>query len=152
MSPVNVAIPTLKWGKRKERSQMVEVLTVDGRWVDRELPALFNCAAENETRIAFILDPQNQYLAEDNNWHQLAWENSQIPLTLRETSELNDGKDDGKDLQKIGDQIFRLSSEKAQAEEFEKAKTSDIWNKIVWIISIVCGSMLIIVALQRFVK
>ncbi len=152
MSPTSIVIPTIKWGKRKERSQMFEFLTVDGRWVDKEMPALYNCGVDDVTRTGVIIDPENQYLAEDNNWHQLVWENSQIPLCLRKSNTLTDGENDKEYLEEISNDIFRQSSERAQAAEFEKAKKNDAWNKVMWMISIVCGSTLLIAAMQHFWK
>lgn len=146
----NIPLPTIKFGKRKERSQMCEILTDDGRWVDKELPALYSCVQDEQSGLAFLIDPQNQYLSEDNTWHQLLSEKSQVPICLREKSIFQDGDNDEKELNDISDQLFVLTSEQAQAEQFEKARQSEVWNKILWIVSIICGVMLLLGAMNYF--
>jgi len=141
--PATISVPTIKWGKRKERSQMCEVLTVDGRWIDKELPALNNCVDDGHR--AFLLDANNQYYCEeDKTWHQILNELDQVPLSLREKSYLSDGKIDDEDLKAVGDDLFKLTSEQAQAEEYRKAKTNDAWNKLMWLFTIVFGALVII--------
>lgn len=148
--PQSIPIPRITLGKRKERSQMCEILTDDGRWIDQELPALYSCVDWEDKGISFLLDSNNQYLAEDDNWHQLLSEKTQVPLCFRQTSIYQDGKDDEKDLKAVSGQLFKLTREDAKAQQFKKAKENEVWNRVVWAISIVCGTMLAIAAMQHF--
>ena len=148
--PTNIPLPALKWGKRKTRSQMCEVFTIDGRWIDKEMPAFHSYMSVEEWTMAFLIDSNNQYQAEDGTWHQLITEKSQIPICLMQANVYQDGKDDEKELKELSDQIFKLTDEQAQAEQFAKAGKSEIWNKIMWIISIVCGTFLIVAAFSYF--
>lgn len=135
-------------GKRKERSQMCELFTDDGRLIDMELPALNSCVDSESLGIAFLLDPQNQFLAEDNNWHQLITEKSQIPLSLRNQAIVKDGEQTIAELNLLGDGLFKLTAEQKQAEQFRKAQSTEVWNKFLWIVSIVCGSFVIIAGMR----
>lgn len=127
---------------------MCEVLTDDGRWIDKELPALYSCVDDEPTGMAFLIDPDNQFLAEDGNWHQLLTEKSEIPLCLRKQSVYQDGKNDEDELNDLGNNIFGLTFEKRQAEAVANAKASDVWNKLTWIVSIGCGTLLLIAGMR----
>ena len=144
----SIPLPKISLGKTKERSQMCEVFTIDGRLPDKELVVGSGCADDEKTGLAFILDPQNQYLAEDNTWHQLVSENSQIPICLRETSMYQDGDNDEKELETLGNDIYKQRYNQAKAEQFEIAKQSESWNKFLWLVTIVFGSLLCIAAMQ----
>jgi hypothetical protein len=146
----SIPLPTIKLGKRKERSLMCEVFTDDGRWVDREMPALSSCVDDEATGMTYLIDGDNQFLAEDNNWHQLLTEKSQIPLCLRKTSVYQDGKNDDVELKAVSDDIFKLAFSQRQMEALKKAKSEDVWTKFTWIVSIVCGTILIIAMAHQF--
>ena len=142
-----VTLPSVKWGKRKDRSQMCEVFTVDGRWKDVELPALINCVDDGQR--GFLLDPANQYYCEeDKTWHQPITEISQVPLSFRVTNDLSDGKSDKSDLKKVSDGIFKITSEQAQAEQYRIANTNSAWNKLMWLFTIVFGSIVIVAGMM----
>jgi len=145
----SIPLPQIKLGKRKERSQMCEVFTDDGRWIDRELPALNSCVDDEMVGTAFLLDPDNQFQAEDGNQHQLLTEKSQETLRLRKEQIHEEEGDGGKDeLVELRNSLFRLTSEQKQAEQFKKAETSEAWNKFLWIVSIVCGTMVLIAGMN----
>ena len=146
----SIPIPTIKLWKRKERSIICEVLTDDGRWIDKEMPVLNSFLADDGTRLAFLIDENNQYMAEDGNWHQLVTEKSIIPICLRETNMYQNGNNDKEELKKLADQIFKIRFKQAKAEQFSKAKQSESWNKFLWVVSIVCGTFLIIAAMNYF--
>ena len=146
--PSSIPLPQIKFGKRKERSQMCELFTDDGRWVDVELPALNSCVDDEPFSKAYLLDPENQFLAEDNNWHQLITEKSQIPLSLREQNIYQNGENDEKELEALSNSLFRLTAEQKQAEQFKKAQSTEAWNKFLWIVSIVMGSLILIAGMR----
>lgn len=146
--PASIPIPQLKIGKRKERSQVIEALTDDGRWIDHELPVNNSCMPWEEVQMAFLVDSDNQYQAEDGNWHQLITEKDMIPLCLRKPNGLQCEK--SKELENLGNGIFKVSFEQKLLEGIVKAKTSESWNKFVWIVSIVCGAMVMIAGIRYF--
>lgn len=151
MDLTKIAIPGVRLtGKRKGRSQICEVLTDDGRWLDKELPALYGCVDDEGAGLAFILDAANQYLAEDGYWHQLISEKSQVPICLRETSQYQNGVEDEKQLAELASNIFVVSAERAQAEEFSKADMDDKMDKMLWIVCIVCGTLALFGAMAFF--
>ena len=148
-----IAIPgvpsfQIKLGKRKERSQMCELLTDDGRWIDIELPALYSCMADESLHSTYLIDADNQFLAEDNNWHQLLTEKSQVPLCLRKESIYQDGVDDITELNNLANDLFRLTSKKKQSEQFIQMNKDATWNKILWLVTIICSTMIVIAGAQ----
>ena len=146
----NIPVPQIKFGKRKTRSQMFEILTIDGRWIDVELPVSFNCSDDEARGGAFLLDSDNQYEAEDGTMHQIVSEKSLIPICMISQSKLLDGKNDDAELKKISEDVFNLTFEQKKAEQFAKLKKNEIWDKALWIVSIVCGTFLVIAAFNYF--
>ena len=148
--PNSIPIPTIKLGKRKARSQMCEVFTDDGRWLDKEYPALYSYVEDEEAGMTYILDPENQFKAEDNTMHQLLTEKSAIPLCLRQANAYQDkdGVAKTNDLVTLGNDLFRLTSKQKMAEQFRAIQVNDAWNKFIWIVSIVCGSMVVIAGMR----
>jgi len=144
----NIPIPQIKWGKRKERSVICEALTDDGRWVDREMPALSSCVDDEVAGMAFLLDDENQYLAEDGNWHQLISEKSQVPICLRKISKYHDGNKDDEQLKGVSDDIFGLTYQQKQMEALENINKSDAWDKLYRIVIIISSTILIIVGIR----
>src|SRR3990170_2888065 len=102
--PLSIPLPQVKFGKIKKRSQICEILTDDGRWVDRELPVEYSCVVWEEAGLKFLLDPDNQYLAEDGLWHQILTETSAVPLCPNVANKLQDGKNDEAELKKLGNE------------------------------------------------
>jgi hypothetical protein len=144
--PTSIPVPQIKFGKTKQRSQMCDVFTIDGRLKIIELPVLHNCASDGDH--AFILDDNNQYYCEDDKtWHQILDERDAVPLQLRKDSYFADGEHDEQDLKEIRDELFRISSERAQAKEYARANTNDNWDKLKWIFTCVFGSLTVISAL-----
>jgi len=142
-----IVIPTLKWGKRKQRSQMFEIFTEDGRIEVPELPVLRACASHESSGQAFILNAGNQYLAEDGTWHQICGERSCLPAETIETSETTD-----EDLTKLVDQVYDASQEQAKLEEYLRADKSTLVEKLVWIVAIVVTGFVIIAAMRWLIK
>ena len=131
---------------------MCELFTDDGRLLtEYELPAHYKHVRDDGRRNAWLIDSDNQHKGEDGHWHQILNERSCVPLCLRKTSQYQDGiGDDDAELQKVADDIFKSTDERAQAEQFEKAEQSEAWNKIIWVVSIVCGTVLLVVGIRYF--
>jgi len=148
--PSSIPIPQIKFGKRKERSVMCEVFRDDGKWTVVELPALYSCVDNDMVKpgVAFLIDADNQYLAEDGNWHQLITEKSQIPICLRKVNMYQDGKNDDKELEELGNELFIQTFEEKQVEAIEKAQQADKWDKVQRIVIIVCATILVIVGIR----
>jgi len=144
--PSSIPIPRISFGKVKERSLMCIISTQARKIRIKELPVLNSCVYWEELNPAlkFLIDINNQYLGPDNNWYQVYSENSYIPLALRTGHYLQDGKDDEKEKKEIKNQLFKITSRQTEAEQFKKAKENDAWNKLMWIVSIVFGSLVIV--------
>lgn len=133
----SIVFPTLKWGKRKDKSQMTESFTEDGRLVEPELDVIRTCINEPESGMSFLLDAENQFMGEDGTWRQILWERTCYPVCM-----VNDGKDS--DLGKLLQQISKESRELAIDEQFKKSNKEEKMTPILWIISIVCSTFIII--------
>ena len=112
----------------------------------KELPVLNSCVYWEELNPAlkFLIDVGNQYLGPDNNWYQVYSENSIIPLDLITQNYLKDGQNDEKEKKAIKNRLFKVTSRQTEAEQFKKANENDAWNKLMWIVSIVFGSLVIV--------
>jgi len=90
-------------GKTKERSQMCEIFTEDGRIIDVEIKVLKGCAADDNLCSAWLLDADNQMQDELTGlWFQLLGERSTIPIAVREVKKV-------KDLKELINSIFHES-------------------------------------------
>ena len=130
---------------------MCNFRTIDGRFIiGKELTADENCAVWEDLTYPkkFLIESENQYLAEDGHWHQTYDIRSQIPLSLRKASSLKDGKNGAEELSKISDQIFGVTSDHTEFGLYEKVSQGDQWNKLTWIISIVCGTLLMVAGMH----
>ena len=139
-------MPGISLGKAKERSLMCIISTQARKIRIKELPVLNSCVYWEELTPAlkFLIDVNNQYQGPDGNWYQVYSENSYIPLALRKANYLQDGQDDEKEKKSIKNQLFKVTSRQTEAEQFKKAKENDAWNKLMWIVSIVFGSLVIV--------
>jgi len=132
---------SIKFGKRKQRSQMNEMFTDDGRLITVEWDVLRGCIDDSIKGMGFIIDGENQFMDEQGNWVQLLGERSIIPICLLKTSHTID-------LEKIKDQIFHESHEESKVEQYKKAARSAFMDKILWMITIPCITFLLIFGIQ----
>lgn len=135
------AAVSVKFGKRKQRSQMCEMFTDDGRLLTVEHDVLRGCIDDSIKGMAFIIDGDNQFLDEQGDWVQLLGERSIIPICPVKGSNITD-------LEKLKDQIYHESHEEAKVEQYKKAEQSEFMNKILWMITIPCVTFLIIFGVQ----
>lgn len=148
----SIPLPTLKWGKKKERSVICEYMTDDGRGVDREVPALISCADDESIGQAYLIDLDNQFFdVQDKTWHQLISEKTQVPICLIKDNQLSDGSNDEKDMEEFSNGIFETAFWQKLTEGVEKAKNTELYNKLMWIVSIICATILIIAGIT-FIK
>jgi len=129
---------------------MATVFTDDGRIVSKEMPVLLSCMVSESSHQKYLISDENQYLAEDNTWHQELWENDEVPICERVKSNLQDGKDDEGELAKLHHELYAQTVEQAQSELYEKARKSELANKMVLMASIVFGVILIIAFMYKF--
>jgi len=148
--PTAIPIPQIKLGKRKERSQMCEILTDDGQWIDEEIPALSSCVADDKRKMAFLIDPANQFRAEDGYDHQLITEKTSVPLSLRVQSKYQDGKNDIQDMKSLRNSIFRVVFRQKQTEGIEEVQRGEMWDKAFKIVVVVSATILVIVGIRYF--
>lgn len=142
--PTSIAIPQIKLGKRKERSQMHLIETIDGRLIERELPVSDKCAIFDETKNAFLIDHDNQ-IKHRGVQYQIVEERNGVPLGV-----LVNTPDHEKGILATRENLFEEAFEQKQTEGIEEINTNDKWGKIVTVVSIICATILIIVAIRWF--
>jgi hypothetical protein len=147
--PTQIPIPQVKLGKRKERSQMWEMFTDDGRCVDLELPVLTGCCDDPTHSKGFLLDADNQYTDERGYWIQVGWDRSLMPLCMIGKTKIlgmqnKDGvHDDDALITDLVDQIFHEAKEGAQEKLWEGIAKNLLLDKLTWFIAIPCITALI---------
>ena len=137
----SIALPTIKWGKRKERSQMAEYFTEDGRIVTPEFDVLQTCIDDPEAGIAFMLDAENQLQGEDGSWYQVLWERTCYPVSM-----IISGKDP--DLEKLMNQIHAETYDRESELQFTKANQANKMTPILWIVSIAVSAFIIVAGMR----
>ncbi len=151
--PTSIPVPQVKLGKRKERSQMWEMHTIDGRNVDIELNVLQGCCDDPEHGKAFLIDPQNQYTNEQGYWVQIGSENSLMPLCMIEDTKIlgNQNKpgtsDDDTLITDLVDQLFHEASEARKEKVWSKVNKNVMLEKLTWLIAIPCITALLAFAI-----
>ena len=119
---LTLSIPTLKWGKRKARSQICEVFTDDGRITQVELPVQKSCADDVDLGLGFLLDADDQFWDDETKtYDQLIYEKSVLPICLIGTQVQK-----AETLYKVLDQIYDESQEMAKEHQYDIAK-KDVW-------------------------
>jgi hypothetical protein len=137
-----IAIPTLKWGKRKDRSQMCRIYTSYGQVRSLELPVVPGVIADDDK--GFIMSPVNQFYKNNISW-QILYEKSMFSVPLKEDIDIKDEEQFIKDLYA---QFFEIISN----QKIKEGKKNDLINKIMWLIAMPCTVALIfgaITLLQR---
>ena len=137
----SISLPTIKWGKRKERSQMAEYFTEDGRIVSPEFDVLQTCIDDPEAGIAFMLDAENQFQGEDGIWYQVLWERTCYPVSM-----IVSGKDP--DLEKLMNQIHAETYDRESELQFNKANQANKMTPILWIVSIAVSAFIIVAGMR----
>ena len=141
-----LSIPTLKWGKRKERSQICEIFTEDGRIRDMELDVLHGCVQNKmlESGDAHLLSQDNQFMdEEDGIWKQQIGELSVVPICLIKPKAIAD----------VNERVEKIYADRREAimtMKNKEALKSPVMDRLMWIITIVCSSAIVIAAIQYF--
>lgn len=144
-----LAIPTIKWGKHKERSVLCKIFTIDGRLVEKDLPALSTSLDDKEIGLAWLINQDSMLKGEDGVWRQFISEKTQIPLSLENQLSGFESKDTDKEMKTLSDSAFGVSFQQKQMEAIQKAKANEVWNRFLWIVSIVFGSLIIIAGIVQ---
>ena len=134
---------TIAAGKHKQRSQMCEMFTEDGRILPLEFEVLRSCMDDPVTGMGFLCDSENQFTNESGEWIQLLGERSMVPLSPIKPS-------DATDLQELRNKIWHETHEDAKVKQYELAANKDRLNKITTLIAIPCITILFIYAIQTF--
>lgn len=145
MAQIN--LPTIKWGKKKTRSQMCEIFTDDGRIQDQELDVVKSCVHDPDKGLGFLLDSDDQLVGEDGQWYQVLYERSAIPVCMVGGANITEEK-----LPEIINQIYDESQKAAKEEQYMKASKNNTMDKLMVIVAIVCASALIMFGIQYFGK
>ncbi len=120
---------------------MSEVFTEDGRIVTVELPVLLGCVDDETNGWGFVLDSDNQAVAEDGNWTQVYGERSCLPVEIIV-------KKERKDLEGLIDKIYKEAKQKIKNEQYALASRNLIWDKIQWIAAMGFGSAVLLFGLM----
>jgi hypothetical protein len=146
MKTSSFAIPSvnIQLGKRKQRSQMCEIFTDDGRIVQEEKVVLRGCCDDPDRNAAYLIDHNNQFKGEDGNSYQICAERSLTPICLRIK---NDKKEE--ELKQLMKDIGRAAYRAAKRQQFLDAMKDTLLEKILWIVTIPCGTMLIYKLIQK---
>lgn len=140
--PSTIGIPRITFGKRKARSVMVDLYTDDGRLVEIEIAAEYACMIDDDLRLAWMIDSENQYLHPDGTWRQVLSEKSMIPMCMRKVNVFTDGEHDEEDVEQLCKDVFKLAADDVVNDQFRKAARNAALEKLQWIVSIICGTML----------
>lgn len=135
-----LVIPSVRWGKRKKRSQMTEVHTEDRRIEIVEMDVMRSCIDNPEKGMGFLLDGGNQYRSEDGNWCQILWERTLYPVSSVKKREESNYKD-------LLLQIYREAKALAKQEQYKKMNQNRM-NTFLWVVSIFCGTFIIIAGIR----
>lgn len=139
----SIPLPVVNWGKRKTRSQMGEVFTIDGRIADIEFPVNRGCMQDDENANGFMINSANLYYNEnDKNWTQLIDERDGFPISPRIPQ----------DRSKFQDQVEQLFVEVEGltiAEQFKKGK-NDKMTPFMIIVAMACTTVMIVAAIVYF--
>ena len=134
----NIPLPVIHWGKRKERSQMCEIFTDDGRIVIDEMAVIKSCVDDDTREEGFLLDSDDQFLGEDNHWYQILYEKSALPVCMIGNKVAQEAN-----LTSVLNQLFLESQESAKEEQYRLAGKNVWWDRIVVIVSIASVTALI---------
>jgi hypothetical protein len=143
MKTANIPLPRVSFGKRKQRSQMCEVFTDDGRIILVEHEVLRGCVADYQKGMGFILDSDNQMVNEDGYWSQVLGERCTIPMCMIKPSNI-------KDLRALVNQISHETRAAAKMAEYEKANKNKFMEKIIWIVGMPISAFLLIYMANKF--
>ena len=136
-----ISVPSIKWGKRKNRSQMCEIFTDDGRILTAELDVLFGCVDDPIRKMGFLIDDENQFVAEDGHWTQILGERSSVPMCMVNPENADILK------ARIGG-LGRESRENAKSQLYDDAKKNTFADRIVLIVAIAVAGLLIFGAMK----
>lgn len=139
----SIPIPHLVFSKKKERSQVCEMFTDDGRIIDIEPDVLRGCADDPETGMAFLIDPDNQMTNETGDWVQILSERSTLPVMMVKPKVIDD-------LKNIINSIFHECHENAKIIQYSARAKDAIMDKIQWIVVFSCSTVLLIFGAQFF--
>ncbi len=134
--PTTIPIPKIYLGKTKTRSQMCRVYTIDGRVPKMQLSVSRGCILDELNGKGFLISPANQFRDKNGVTWQILFENSMLPLALREDLNVTN-------LTTLVDQIYVDNHEEAQRQQFRNALKSKIMDKILWIVAMPCTVALI---------
>lgn len=145
----SIPIPIIKFGKTKEKSQLCEVFTIDGRQRQIDFPAKTTFIDDGER--AFLINENNQYFDKQVGvWVQPIFAAHVIPLQFREKDPLADNINDDQQYKNLVDNLFKITAEEKQSKQYAEANANEAWGKFIWIITIVFGTLLAVAAIVKW--
>jgi hypothetical protein len=136
-----IPLPKISFVKRKERSQLYRIATIDGRVKTIELPVDAVSAYESKSNRAFLVDPDNQFINEDGIWVQVVGETSAFPMTTRVHREIEE-------QQEIINKIFHDTKARDKLAQFLKRGQSEFMTKLLWLVGMPTIAILLMFGLS----
>jgi hypothetical protein len=136
-----IPLPQIRFTKKKEISQIMDVMTTDGRLVEPEIPVIANLATDENTGNSFLIDPQELYQCKDGTFHQLVSDKSRKPIVPSWVKKDIDWK-------KITGGLVGLTYDIKRAEVFLQNKKNDYMDSLKVIVAIGAVAFIIVAAMQ----
>jgi hypothetical protein len=132
-----IPLPTIRLSKKKETSQIMDVMTTDGRLVEPEIPVIASMASDDATGNSFLLDPNELYLCKDKTYHQLVSDKSRKPLVPSWVTKQHDWK-------KIAGGHVGLTYDVKRAQQYLENKKNEYMESLKIIVAIGATAFVII--------
>ncbi len=141
----------ISFGKRKQRSQMCEIFTDDGRIISIEQEVAKGHMVDTNKELGFLIDGANQLLGKDNNWYQILGEKDCRPLPLVTGRAAEDKKGSDKDpLRTQIEQLFAETLEDAKFKQYMLARKNIMLEKLTQLVAVVLTAFLLYIVMQHF--
>lgn len=139
----SIPIPQINFGRVKAKTQMVLLITNYGEVVRREMETFLQTVIDHKSKKAYLMDWEEQMLGEDGQMYQVIYEKSCLPVCFTDEPETKEEQ-----LETVLNNIFEESFQMKINTDLENAGKNLIWDKITLIISLVCGTILVVAFMQ----
>jgi hypothetical protein len=136
-----IALPILKFTKKKETTQIMDVMTTDGRLVEPEIPVISSIATDENTENSFLINPRELYLCKDKMYHQLVSDKCKKPL-------IPSWVQSDVDYKKVSGVVVGLTYDIKRAQQFLANKKSDYMDSLKVIVAIGAVAFVLVAAMH----
>ena len=141
--PSSIPLPQVSLGRVKAKTQMCLLITNYGEVVRKEMETFLQTALDHKAKKAYLLDWDEQMMGEDGLMYQVIYEKSCLPVCFTDEPDVKE-----EELDEVLNSMFDESFQVKINTDLENANKNNVWDKIMLIISIVCGTILIIAFMQ----